>query len=145
MPAEVQTGTGVIHGIQNSGSAITMSGYATFILESGKGGHKFTLDDVKDAGKNDLSLIASNPFIELEITWKPSGATRAAATATAVFLAPLAKVTLANFKVSAFNGDWVYVGDETLEVMQGQAGMSLKLRKYDDSAQNTSLTTTVVG
>jgi hypothetical protein len=145
MPAEAQNGVAVIHGIQNDGTAISILGYATFILEAVKAGHKFELDEIKDAGKNDVSLIAANPRLEIEITWKPSGATRAAATATAVILAPLTKVTLAHFKVGAFNGDWVYIGDESLELPQGQASMSIKLRKYDDATQNTSLTTAVVG
>src|SRR5947209_7733849 len=109
MPAEIQNGTGVLWGITNSGSAITMSGFATFILDGAKGGHKFDLDALKDETKYDVALIAANGHLELDITWTPSGATRAAAAATAVFLAPLAKVTLANFKLSAYNGDWVYV------------------------------------
>jgi hypothetical protein len=43
-------------------------------------------------------------------------------------------VTLANFKIAVYNGDWVYVGDESIEVSNsGPAKMSLKIRKYDDS------------
>ena len=145
MAAEIQNGTGVLYGVNNSGSPITMLGYATFILEAGKAGHKFKLTAVEDALDFDAALIAANGNVELEITWTPSGATRAAAAATAVFLAPLAKVTLANFKVTAFNGDWVYIGDETIDVSRGVGKMSLKIRKYDDATQNTSLTTTVSG
>lgn len=146
MATEVIVGKGVVHGITNSGSAITMTGYATFILQDVKGSHKWQLDDVKDEIKFDASLIGSNPYVEATITWIPSGATRAAAATTAVFLAPLAKVTLANFKIAAFNGDWTYVGDEEINLQNsGVAGMSIKIRKYDDSTQNTSLTTTVSG
>jgi hypothetical protein len=145
MPAEIQTGKGIVYGITNSGSAITMTGYATFILDSVKGSHKFDLDEVKDETKYDVSLIAVNGRLEITVSWKPSGATRAAAATTAVVIAPLAKVTLANFKIAAYNGDWVYIGDEELGVEQGPATMSLKLRKYDDATQNTSLTTTVSG
>lgn len=143
--AEIQVGTAVLHGINNSGSAITMLGYATFILDAAKAQHKFGLDTVTDEKGFDVSLVAKNAHIETDITWTPSGATRAAAATTTVFLSPLAKVTLANFKVAAFNGDWIYVGDESIDLTSGAPGkMSLKIRKYDDSGQNTALTATAV-
>lgn len=146
MANEVINGTGVLHGITNDGTAITMSGYATFLLESLKGAHKFNLDSVIDAQKFDAALIATNGRLEVTITWTPSGATRAAAAATIVTLSPLAKVTLAHFKVAAMNGDWVYTGDESIDLTNsGPAKMSIPIRKYDDATQNTSLTTTVSG
>lgn len=122
-----------------------MTGYATFILETAKGNHKFDLEAIKDENNFDKSLIATNAHVEIDITWTPSGATRAAAAATAVFLEPLAKVTLANFAVTAFNADWVYIGDQSIDLSHKQAKMSLKIRKYEDEDQNASLTTTVVG
>ncbi len=143
--AEIQTGTGVLYGIQNDGSPISIEGYATFILETAKGNHKFEMDAVKDENNFDRALIATNPHIELDISWTPSGATRAAAAATAVFLEPLAKVTLDNFKIAAFNGDFVYVGDASIDLSHKQGKMMLKVRKYDDADQNASLTTTVTG
>jgi hypothetical protein len=145
MANEVQNGTGLIHGIANNGSAITLEGYATFLLETAKAGHKFKLDSIEDELGFDATLIATNGHVETTINWTPSGATRAAAAATAAFLTPLATVTLANFKVAAFNGDWIYVGDQSIDLSHGVGKMSLKLRKYDDSTQNTSLTTTVTG
>lgn len=144
MPAEVISGRGILHGINNSGTAITMTGYATFTLNGLKGTHNFDLSEIKENGF-DVSLIAVNGHIATEITWTPSGATRAAAAATAVFLAPLAKVTIANCKVAAFNGDWVYVGNQQLDLGQAEGAMTLPCRKYDDATQNTSLTTTVTG
>ena len=145
MPAEVQTGKGVLWGISNSGAAITMLGFATFIADSVKGNHKFKLEAIEDELGAEVSLIATNPHVEIDITWTASGATRAAAAATAVFLTPLAKVTLANFKVTAFNGDWIYIGDESIDLSHAAGKISLKLRKYDDGTQNASLTTTVSG
>ena len=145
MPAEIQTGTGIVYGVTNSGSAITMTGFATFILETAKGGHKFDLADIKDENNADVTLIATNARIELDIAWTPSGATRAAAATTAAFITPLTKVTLANFKVTAFNGDYVYVGDESIDLSHGAAKMSMKLRRYTDTNQNASLVATVTG
>jgi hypothetical protein len=133
----------VIYGVNNDGSPITIEGYATFLLETAKASHKFELDTVKDEANFDASLIASNGHRELDITWTPSGATKADAAATAVFLEPLTKVTLEHFKVDSFNGDYIYVGDAMVELNHKQGKMSMKLRKYDDDDQNTSLTTTV--
>ncbi len=145
MAAEIQTGTAVIAGITNDGTTIAMPGYATFILDTAKAGHKFDLDAVKDENKYDKALVATNGHIELDVNWTPSGATRAAAAATAVFLTPLASVAMAHFKVAAFNGTWIYVGDASIDLSQGPAKMTMKLRKYDDSTQNTSLAATVSG
>lgn len=145
MANEVQSGSGILFGISNTGSPITMTGYATFILDTAKGTHKFKLDAIEDELGFDRALIATNSHKELDITWTPSGATRAAAATTAAFLDPLAKVTLANFKVDAYNGDWVYVGDQAIDLSHAAAKISLKVRKYDDADQNASLTTTVSG
>jgi hypothetical protein len=145
MASEVQNGKGILFGVTNSGSPITMTGYATFILDTAKGAHKFKLTSIEDENEFDAALIATNTHIEMDITWTPSGATRTAAAATAVFLDPLSKVTLANFAVDAFNGDYVYVGDQSIDVSHGAAKMSLKVRKYADGTQNSSLTNTVSG
>lgn len=142
---EVQSGTAIVFGIANDGTAISMEGYATFILETAKANHKFKLDSVEDENGYDKSLIATNAHRELDITWTPSGATRAAAAGTAVFLEPISKVALANFKLDIFNGDYIYIGDAGLELSHKQGKMSMKLRKYDDADQNASLTTTVSG
>jgi len=140
---QIQTGSAVVYGLANDGSAISIEGYATFILETAKASHKFELDTVKDENNFDASLIATNGHRELDITWTPSGASKSAANATAVFLNPLDKVTLGNFAVESFNGDYIYIGDGMVELSHKQGKMSMKLRKYDDETQNASLTTTV--
>jgi len=155
MPQEVQNGTALVHGIANDGTAIALSGYISFILETADAGHKFELDRIKDEMRATKSLVATDPYIELDVTWAPSGATRAlaAASGNVYFLRPLAKVTISHFKVgtsivdgtSPFNGDWVYVGDATIKLLQGTGKMSIKLNKWDDATQNASLTTTITG
>jgi hypothetical protein len=144
MASEIQKGTATIQGIQNGGSAISITGYATFLMDTIKGQHKFDLEGIKENG-HDAALVAANAHIEADIAFRPSGATRAAASAVAVFLSPLATVTLANFKVTAFNGAWIYVGDESIDLNQNTGTMSLKVRKYDDTTQNASLQTTITG
>lgn len=142
MASNIITGKGIIHGISGATTGITVSGYATLSLDSLRGSHKFELDEVKE-NNFDAALVACNSRIETEITWVPSGATRAAAHITAIFLTPLAKVTLAGFSVTALNGDWVYTGNESIDLGQGPGKMTLPIRKYDDGTQNASLTTTV--
>jgi hypothetical protein len=143
MPTEVQNGSATLHGIRNDGSAITIEGYATFLLDSAKLGHKFKLDAVEDELGFDASLIATNAHKEVDLTFVPKGADRDAAEAVAAILSPLSKVELDNFAVAAFNGDWIYVGDASIDLSRGPGKVGLKVRKYDDATQNTSLTTTV--
>ncbi len=145
---EVQVGKAVLYGITNDGTAITISGFGGFILDTAKGQHKFKLDEIKDELEFDATLIASNPFLEIDLQFTPAGPTgtntRAGAAGVAVFLTPLAKVTLAHFKVGAFNGDWIYVGDESIDLSHGVAKLTLKIRKYDNTDQNTALTGTPI-
>src|SRR5437879_554062 len=109
MPQEVQNGSAIVFGISNSGSPIAIQGTAHFIVDMAKGTHKFKVESIEDENGFDTSLVATNAHMELDITFVPSartatsGGTRADAYAVAVFLDPLAKVTLENFKVAAFN------------------------------------------
>jgi hypothetical protein len=118
-----------------------MTGVATFLLSSVKGQHQAEIQDIKDGTDFDATSVATNSHIEVDIDWIPSGATRAAAASTAAFPAYLAAVTLANFKISAFNGAYQYRGG-SIDLQNKDGKMQFKLRKYDDATQNTSLTTT---
>jgi hypothetical protein len=143
MPTEVQNGSAILHGIRNDGTAISIEGYATTLIDSVKLGSKFKLEAVEDELGFDAALVATNAHKEIDITFVPKGADRAAAEAVATVLSPLTAVTLANFAVSVLNGDWINVGDTSIDLSHGPGKVSLKLRKYDDTAQNNSLTTTV--
>ncbi len=146
MAADIQTGTATVFGVANDGTAIAISGYATFLIQGAKPTHKFDLAEVKDASGFDANLIATNGRVELDLDFIPSGATRAAAATVTAFLSPLATVTTTHFKVSALNGTWIYIGDETIDLGNtASSKMTLKVRKYDDSTQNTSLATVVSG
>jgi len=144
MAQEYQNGKCVLYGISNSGTPITIEGYASFILESAKVGRKWDMEAIKDETNHDAALIWTNGHDEVDVPFQVSGATRDAAAATAVFLSPGAKVTMAGFKAAVCNGDWINLGDQSLDLTQkGPAKMTLKLRRYVDSDQNASLTTTV--
>jgi hypothetical protein len=143
MPTEVQNGLCQIHGIRNDGSAITIEGYASFLLDTAKATHKFKLTEGEDENGFDANLTATNPFVETEIAFRPAGADRDAAEAVGAFLEPLAKVAMAHFAIAELNGDWIYTGDGSIDLSHATGTMSLKVRKYKDAAQNASLVQTV--
>ncbi len=145
MSLEVQNGRAVLFGIKNDGSPITIEGYATFILTDGKLDHKFKVTEVTEENESDATLIGTNEHYETTITWTPAGATRAAAVDTVVFPVPLKKLVMTHYAVDLLNGDWIYMGDGTVNITQGVGKMSLKVRKYVDADQNTLLSTTVQG
>jgi hypothetical protein len=144
MPQEVINGTAILHGIRNDGSDIDID-YLGFI-ESSKIQHLFDREEIKDEQGFDASIIASNERYECDITLTPKGATRAAVEAATISLEPLDSITFSNFAVDLFNGGWIYIGDQSIELSKGKEGkVTLKFRKYVDETQNTSLNTTVSG
>lgn len=146
MAAEIQTGTGKLYGITNNGTPFTISAFASFVAQSAKIQHKFDLQADKDANNADVTLIATNAMLEGTLEIEPSGATRAAAAAAAVVVSPLATVTLANFQLTSLNGNWIYTGNEDISLAHNaSAKISLPIRQYTSSAQNTLLTTAVTG
>ena len=151
MPAEVLTGIAALNGIQNNGSAITLKGYATFVIQKLASTHNFDIADLKDERGFDVAAKATNTYKEIDADFTPASTTRALTasfidTLTAA-LTPLCSVAIANCKVTSFNGTYQYRGGGI--VTQDASGdvkvTGMKLRKYDDATQNTSLTTVVVG
>jgi hypothetical protein len=139
--AEIQKGEAKLFGITNDGTAFTIAGFATFTAESAGLTHEFDLLDEKDATNHDVTSIATNARVRGDITIQPSGATRTAAAAVAVFLAPLTTVTLANFKLAALNGAWQYAGGQQIQLnFNSPAKITLPIRKWSNTTQNTSLT-----
>lgn len=155
-PVEVINGQAMLIGVQNNGTAITLTGYATFLLDRAEGDHNFHVIEGKDAIGFDASLAAINEYFEITIDFTPSGATRAAAALIPTVPIPLAAVTIANCKTTGtfgsstlqlFNGTYVYMGGVKISQQSAQAAKisGLKLRMYANSTQNSLLTTTVVG
>jgi hypothetical protein len=156
---ETLTGQGVLHGIQNDGSAMTITGYGTFVLSKVSGTHTFELKTLKDETDFTAALAAVDEGNEIEIDFTISsgvGGTRAQAAALAVYPSPIAKITLAHNKLQGtfgtsagklFDGDFVYMGGAKID----ESGSDwvkltgLKLKKWANVAQNTSLTTVVTG
>jgi hypothetical protein len=165
MPAEVIVGDATVPGILNNGSTMTMDGYATFIWDQLAGRHNFDIRDVKDERAFDKSSSAHNEYFEITVDITPTGNSRTAAAAVCKLPPPLAGITLANCKIATtfstsvsgssfvagaeqlFNGEYQYRGGGSItQTKEGEVKLTgLILRKYADSAQNTSLTTTVAG
>lgn len=142
---EIQKGEAKLFGITNSGSAFTISGFATFVMESAGLTHEFDLLDEKDATNFDVTSIATNAKVRGEITIQPSGLTRTAAAAVAVFIDPLTTVTLANFKLAALNGGWQYVGGQQIQLnYNSPAKITLPIRKWASTTQNAALTAAAI-
>src|SRR5689334_10178279 len=120
MAAEIQKGTAKLYGITNDGSAYTIDAFATFIPQTADLTHEFDLLDEKDGSNFDVTAIATNGKTRGTLTIEPSGPTRAAAAAVAVFLSPLASVVLAHFKLSALNGTWQYIGGQRIQLAFNQ-------------------------
>ena len=163
---DILVGQAVLHGIQNDGTAISVTKYATFIMTKISAQHMFELKKVK----NELDFTTAGVSvdetaditIDLTISGGPSG-TRATAAATAVFPAPLSKITLSHVKIQTsfetsnntsgaagtkiFDGDYSYEGGTTIDLNQSDFAKltGIKLKKYADSAQNVSMTTPIVG
>ena len=144
---EVQTGQATTYGITNDGTPITITGYVSFIYDSAKLAHMFDIDDVKNEIKFDAAAIACNEHFDLDTAFTPTGISRTGAAQQCVFPLPLAKVTFSHFKVALFNGDYQYRGGTAIDLTGGQPAKisGMKVRRYADSGQNASLTTTVVG
>lgn len=157
MAAEVLAGKAVLYGIQNDGTAISMTGYATFILDALVFKHMFDIRDVKDERGFDTSAVATNEHGEITIDFTPAGATRAAAEAIVALPAPLSSFTLSHVKlqtgvfsgtsVKMFDGAYQYRGGASINLSSSDIVKvsGITLRKYADSTQNTSLVTTVTG
>jgi hypothetical protein len=155
---EILTGQGVLHGIQNDGTAMSITGYGTFVLTKVGGAHVFDTKTVKDETDFTAAMAAVDEGHEIEIDFTFSsgvGGTRAAAAALCVYPAPLAKITLAHNKLQGvfatsagklFDGDFLYLGgakiDESNSDFVKMTG--LKLKKWANATQNASLTTAVV-
>ena len=162
MIPELLVGQAVLHGIQNDGTQIVCSPYATFVLNKVTGSHVFEMKSIKDETDFTAAMIAVDEGCEIDIDLTISAGTagtRAAAAALAVFPSPLSSVTLSHLKtqgafasagntsVKLFDGSFSYQGGAKVDQSQSDfvklTGM--KLKKWANAAQNTSLTTVVTG
>jgi len=140
--AEVQVGAvAYLYGITNSGSNIAITGLATFELDSDDVSFTWSEKENKDATGNVRNLTQTNFKYERNITFTPSGATRAAAAAIADAAVALQNLVVTNYKVATFNGTYrIKPGTKINLKMDDNASVSIACEKYSNSTQNTDLT-----
>lgn len=132
MAQETQVGVAKIFSL--SGAAMeTLEGAATITMESADFEHKFKLEESAGQDGDVETLFASNEQFDISINFMPKGATRADAATQADELipAPLSKVTLSDFAISKYNGDYNYIGGATIKLVRDkECVMGMKLRAY---------------
>jgi hypothetical protein len=154
MAGVIINGQAILHGIPNSGSAITISGYATFLLDKFELEHMMETYFTKDSQGNDASATAFNEHADITIDFTPSGASQAAVKVIPQFLTPLSAVTIANCEVTAGfestsvaflnSANWFYIGGARFtQTNTGAAKFTgMKLRLYANGTQAASMATT---
>ena len=111
------------------------------LAQTGKMSANFEEETVKDAHGFDVSWIARNLHYLNDFAFKLVGDTQSHAISGGVFIAPFATVTLSGFDLAAFNGTYQNVSGQDIDLANTKVGdMSVKLRRYDDAAQNTLAT-----
>jgi len=140
----VETQIGAIaylYGITNDGTAISMTGVASFELDSDDVTLTWTEKENKDTTGNVQNLIQTNFKYERAIKFSPSGATRAAAAAVADAVVTLQNLVVAHYKVATFNGTYrIKPGTKINLKMDDNASIDIQCEKYVNSSQNAALT-----
>lgn len=113
------------------------------VAQSGKSSQNWEEEIIKDTSGFDASWIARNHHYLNDFSFKLLGDTAANALAGAVFLAPLAAVTLSSFEVTHFNGGYQNISGAEIDLGNTKVGdLLLKLRRYSDVTQNALARTT---
>src|SRR5438552_8010251 len=118
MSLEIQTGQAVLWGVGTPGST-SVSGYGVILVDTGKANHKFKLSAIQNSNGMDVTLVATNEMIESDIVFVPESA-------DADFSAPFSAITLSGFKLAVLNGDWLYVGDGSVDLGHKEGKVTLK-------------------
>jgi hypothetical protein len=151
--AERQIGAvAYLFGITTSGSPISIQFMVGGIGGSAASGGSVELDsdDVSftwkekentDTTGNVQNITQANFKYERTIRLIPSGATRAAAASYASQVLICDSMVVANYKVTAFNGNWrIKPGTKINLKMDDNAGLDISAEMYYNTSQNSALT-----
>ena len=112
------------------------------VAQSGKQTFNFDEDIVKDNIGFAAAWSARDHHRLNDFAFKLLGDTAAHAKTGAAMLAAFATVTLSGFDVADMNGAYQNISGQEIDLGNTKVGdMMLKLRRYDDSTQNTAATT----
>jgi hypothetical protein len=135
-----------LFGITNSGSAVTMTGIASFETDSDDVSYTWKEKEHYDTTGNVQNITQTNYKYERTIKFNPSGATRTAAAAVADAAITLVSLVVANYKVAAFNGTWrIKPGTKINLKADDTASMDISCEKYANTNQATALATVITG
>lgn len=136
-----------LYGITNNGTAISMTGLASFELDSDDLSLTWKEKEKTDTTGNTQNITAVNFKYERSVKFNPSGATRAAAAAVCDAALTLTSLVVANYKVAAFNGVWrIKPGTKISLKADDDAAIDISCEKYVNANQNAALTgTPIVG
>lgn len=101
----------------------------------------WTEKENKDTTGNTQNITKTNFKYERTIKLFPSGATRAAAAAGCDAILTTDVLTVANYVVPSFNGNWrIRPGTKISLKMDDNAGIDISAEKYLNASQNAALT-----
>ena len=138
-----------LFGITTNGTPISITGLASFELDSDELTYTWKEKENTDTTGNVQNIIQTNFKYERSIKFAPSGTTRAAAALIADSqgsgVLNLIKLVVANYKVSAFNGTWrIKPGTKVNLKMDDNASIDINAELYLNSSQNAALTGTPI-
>lgn len=131
-------------------TAGALDAYASVTIQGIKGDHEFDIEELKDFAGFDQTWLARNEKINLTLSLKLTGASKALAIANGAFLVPLSAIALSGFDLPWLNaagvggkytGSWQYRGAAISLDNDKVGGNEVKARKYADPTQNTAATT----
>ena len=140
-----------LFGITTSGTPISITGLASFELDSDDLTYTWKEKENSDTTGNVQNIIQTNYKYERSIKLSPSGSTRASAALIADSqgsgVLNLINLVVANYKVTAFNGTWrIRPGTKINLKMDDNASIDISAEKYINTSQNAALTgTPIVG
>lgn len=140
--SETQIGAiAYLYGITNDGTAIAITGAASFELDSDDVALTWDEKANKDTTGNVQNFVQTNFKYERTIKITPSGATRTQAAAVSDAVLALGTLVVTHYKVAAFNGSWrVKPGTKISLKMDDNASIDISAEKYVNASQNAALT-----
>ena len=145
---EVQLGpVAYLFGINNNGAPISMTGLASFELESEDVSLNWTEKDNKDTTGNTQNITQTDFKYERSVKFNPSGATRAAAHTVGDAVFTLISLVTAGYKLNTLNGLWRIKPGTKISLKSGDnASIDISCERYANLLQNAALNgTPIVG
>lgn len=136
MATIVRRGKAAVEGVTGLFDVILYGSYGA--TQTADAAHNFDLEVVKDNQGQDAAWRSRNEMVELDVTFKMLADTSAHAKASAAFLAPLAVVTVSTCDIAEWNTTYCVIPGSSQKLKNDQVGdLSVKIRRYVDSTQNT--------